>query len=745
MRFLFVAKQKKVAEAFVETLRALIDRGHSVTLAVQEHDEKRSERFEAAIGHPRFTVVPCPEVRSDDWADVASLLRRLRDCVHYLRPPLRGAVKLRARVLNRLRQDLQFEGDLESLADALLTIPPDHAARIDRILSLAEQRLPPDPRFNLFLEQHAPDVLLLSPVVHFGPAQSDLIASARHRGIPAWMLLYSWDNLSTKGALHRWPDRMFVWNEHQQREAELLHGFPADRVIVVGAPRFDEFFALRPAMRQDEFLAPLGLDPAKPTLLYVCSSRFVSESELPFVRRWISALRQSASQRLQTCNIVVRPHPDIALLSTGTSFAKHQWPTAPDLVARVARPFADARAIVLVTPNDRPRGLFESIIHSEAIVGLNTTAELEAGIAGRPVFTILADEREADGQQTTVHFHYLLRENGGFVSTAANFDEHVVQLDGALARPEDRASIRAFIESFVRPHGFDTPVSPLFADALQATATNAYTAFETGGVSPAPEDAELRDIVQVKSARSVLPLGESRLGLSVYAAPIANRRACNDAVPLHADVVDWIERDIAIGDVVYDVGSGIGEYALVMAKHKGATVIAFEPAYAAHAEFCDNILLNHCEAFIVPVPLALAGRDGLAEIKYLQDRPGEPGYLVRSDIDWRVKHRGRNKPYLQPACLVSLDSFVQGQRPPSPHHIRLAPDCDLAAILAGAGRTFRLPSLKTLWLQVSESTAAATLEVLAQSGWIPRTRFACGEDVQFVFVRQGSPAATVGS
>ena len=65
MRFLFVAKQKKVVEAFLETLRCLIERGYSVTLAVQEHDEKRSERLEAAISNSRFSVTPCPEVRSD--------------------------------------------------------------------------------------------------------------------------------------------------------------------------------------------------------------------------------------------------------------------------------------------------------------------------------------------------------------------------------------------------------------------------------------------------------------------------------------------------------------------------------------------------------------------------------------------------------------------------------------------------------------------------------------------------------
>ena len=108
-----------------------------------------------------------------------------------------------------------------------------------------------------------------------------------------------------------------------------------------------------------------------------------------------------------------------------------------------------------MTRNDTPRGLFESIVHSDAVVGLNTTAEIEAGIVGRPVFTILADERDADGQNTTVHFHYLRKDNGGFVSTAGTFDEHLRQLDAAFERPVDAAAIHTFIESFVRPHGFD--------------------------------------------------------------------------------------------------------------------------------------------------------------------------------------------------------------------------------------------------------------------------------------------------
>ena len=733
MRVLFVAKQKKVAEAFLETVRCLIQQGHSVTLAFQEHDEKRSERLEAAIGSSRFSVIPCPEVRTDEWADVASLLRRLRDCVHYLRPPLRGAVKLRARVLDRLRQDLQFDRDAAALAGGLLTIPADHVGRIDSILALAEQRLPPDPLFDAFLKEHRPDVLLLSPVVHFGPAQADLIASARQLGLPVWMLLYSWDNLSTKGALHRWPDRMYVWNEQQRREAESLHGFPPERVIVVGAPRFDEFFALQPAMGREEFLIPLGLDPWKPTLLYVCSSRFVSDSELPFVRRWVAALRASSSERLRTCNVIVRPHPDIALLPEGTVVPRHRWPAMPDFLARVAQPFDDARAIVLMTRNDTPRGLFESIVHSDGVVGLNTTAEIEAGIVGRPVFTILADERDADGQATTVHFHYLRTENGGFVSTAATFDEHVRQLDAALQHEVNPAPIHAFIESFVRPHGFDKAVSPLLADALQGAAETRSDRTESAEVES--NAFELKQGASQHPDRPVLSLGDEASALQVYASSIADRRARNGVVPLDDEVVRWIEQDVAVGDVLYEVGAGIGEYAIVAAKRKGAIVVAFEPAYAAHKELCDNALLNRCEASIVPIPLALAARDGLAEIKYQQGQPGEPGYLVRDDIDWKMKHRGRTKPYLQPACLVRLDSFIERQHAPSPHHLKISAGSGVEGVLAGAADTLRSPALKTIWLQVEEARAGIVQGELARAGWAPKTRVARADEVQFVFAK----------
>ena len=85
-----------------------------------------------------------------------------------------------------------------------------------------------------------------------------------------------------------------------------LHGVRPDRVIVTGAPRFDEFFEMRPSTSREEFCTSLGLDATRPLILYTCSSNFVAPREVEFVRRWICELRRAADPRLRECGVVAR-------------------------------------------------------------------------------------------------------------------------------------------------------------------------------------------------------------------------------------------------------------------------------------------------------------------------------------------------------------------------------------------------------------------------------------------------------
>ena len=725
MKILLVVKQKKNVDTFIGTIRALLARGHAVTLAVQEHGDARDQEYRDEVPSPDFMVARGPAQRTDAWAHVAPLVRSLRDVVHYQQPPLRGALKLQERTIRKLREDLRVAGDHVTIAEGLRAIPAAQIDRLETVFDLAEQRLPSDQLHEQFLRTHAPDALLLSPLVHFGSAQADFVASARALGIPVGMLLHSWDNLSTKGCMHQRPDWMFVWNEQQRREAFELHGFPENRVNVVGAPRFDGFFELRPRLSREEFHEPIGLDPHEPTLLYVCSSQLISSSERTFVEKWLSSIRRS-SGAIRNCNVIIRPHPDIPLLDGPDTSEELRWPAAKGLKGFRVCPFDDARAIVLRTSDRAQQGLFECIHHSAGVVGLNTSAELEAAIVGRPVYTVEAGD-DAQGQRTTLHFHYLLEGYGGVVRVAQTLDEHVEQVAAGLSASGQDSRLRAFVGSFLRPRGLEHPVAPLLAEAIEQTFRTQVAGERQPASSPAspsmhdeaedafeqiPAHAPKGSFAEQPTVDVSVPKFGYTLRMRVPNEPEGERR-----YRLEKSTVDWLRQHVGIGDVIYDIDAGIGLYTLLGAKHHGAVVIAFEPGYAAFGELCDNVRLNGSDGSVTPLPVALADFEGLGELKYPTGLAGRQTHSLRS-TGWRVKKAAADdRNFKQPVCVMPLDLVVQRFGLPAPGHLRASNPESTVCVLMGAQDLLARESLKSLLLTFPTEERDGVVTRLASLRW----------------------------
>ena len=89
--------------------------------------------------------------------------------------------------------------------------------------------------------------MLLTPLIDLGSSQIDYLRAARALGIPTALCVWSWDHLSSKALIRECPDRVFVWNETQKREAVELHRVPAERVVVTGAQCFDHWFDRTPS------------------------------------------------------------------------------------------------------------------------------------------------------------------------------------------------------------------------------------------------------------------------------------------------------------------------------------------------------------------------------------------------------------------------------------------------------------------------------------------------------------------
>jgi hypothetical protein len=155
-------------------------------------------------------------------------------------------------------------------------------------------------------------------------------------------------------------------------------------------------------------------------------------------------------------NILVRPHP----------YNCHEWQSDPlaDMPGVAVYPRRGYNPI----DEENRADFFDSIFHAAAVVGINTSAMIEAAIIGRPVFSVMADEFSGT-QEGTIHFHYLLPEHGGCVRFATTLEEHSRQLAERLRHPEEaRAETQRFVASFIRPHGIERPATPIFADTIEA-------------------------------------------------------------------------------------------------------------------------------------------------------------------------------------------------------------------------------------------------------------------------------------
>src|SRR5205823_14397161 len=244
---------------------------------------------------------------------------------------------------------------------------------------------------------------------------------------PSAVTVASWDNLTGKGLIRVIPDRVLVWNQTQVEEAVELHGAPRAQVVATGACKFDEWFKRRPDGAFTEFASRVGLASGRPYLLYVCSAPFIAPEEVGFVKRWLASLRAEPDGRVRDIGVLVRPHPHNAPQWDGVHLSEFGnvsiWPRQaeqPDT--------GEARA-----------DFFDSLFHSSAVVGVNTSALIEAAIVGKSVFSPLAPEF-AGTQRGTLHFHYLLFENGGFLHAAETMGEHFTQLSEMLEQGDRHAA-----------------------------------------------------------------------------------------------------------------------------------------------------------------------------------------------------------------------------------------------------------------------------------------------------------------
>jgi len=452
VKILFTALHFANLRIFEPAIRELAERGHTVVLAADERETFGGHGLVQTLASEYSTVrwVWAPLAHDEPWFPVAQKIRFALDYVRFVDSRYADAPKLRLRNISRAPRVVRW-----------LTSPPAAMVGLHVPLQAAlqwtEQHVPVSDRVKNFLHTESPDVLVLASLTVSRSSAMDQLKGARALGIPTVAAIQSWDHLSSKAPLHIAPEATLVWNEVQKQEAVEMHGLSADSVVVTGAQCYDQCFAYQPSRSRDEFCASLGLDPAHPFILYVCSamSPVPDLLEPHFVKEWVSAVRASDDPLLRSAGILIRPHPERMREWDGVTLDE-----IPNVALHGGAPIAgDAKA-----------DYFDSLHYSAAVVGLCTSAFLEAAILNRPVLTLQLPAYRIH-QEGMAHFRYLLTVEGGLLETTCDLPTHVQQLGAAIrgdAAQDERR--RRFLAAFVRPHGLDTAATPRFVDAVERAA-----------------------------------------------------------------------------------------------------------------------------------------------------------------------------------------------------------------------------------------------------------------------------------
>jgi hypothetical protein len=389
------------------------------------------------------TLSPLRRSLSDPDELLGQRLRELGNILRYSHPDYEGRTVLAERAFEKTAPGVHRWG-------RRIMRLGSPARLVARTLAGVDSVLPPSRFAQALLDQERPDAVVTTPVIRMW-FLTDFLKAAAARRIPTAIWVQSWDNLTNKGLLHFDPDRVFVWNESQQRELARYHGVPAEHACITGAQTFEHWFSGAAASGREEFCARFGLDPSRPIILYLASSLGIAPEEPEFFSRWLRAVRSSSDPVLSSAQVLVRPHPT--------------------LVPRWLAQGLEREPLVAVSPSisgdafnsDAYRAEYRDELHHATVaVGINTSGLIDAAIFGKPVCSVDLPELFT-GQLGTVHFEHLAGEHG-VLRMASSLEEHVAVLADLVRRDtyaQDERSMD-FVRYFVRPHGLDVRPTEVF-------------------------------------------------------------------------------------------------------------------------------------------------------------------------------------------------------------------------------------------------------------------------------------------
>ncbi len=287
------------------------------------------------------------------------------------------------------------------------------------------------------------------------PSTAPPVIAARRLGIPTGSQIFSWDNLTSKGRIASPFESYMVWSELM--ESELRRFYPRigpDDVHLVGAAQFDPYADDELLQRRDEFLAGLGLDPARPVICFSGGDRMTCPEDPEHLELLLELIADGrVPGRPQ---VIARPSP----VDDGARYERVRG-RFPELVFSPPLWSTGNGWHEFIPTAEDVRLLANLTQHCDLNVNTASTMSLDFAIHDRPVVNLAIDMHDPPvygGPLREVYYrfeHYQRVVESGAVRVATSADELAAQVAAYLADPTlDRAERAALVRLQVgRPIG----------------------------------------------------------------------------------------------------------------------------------------------------------------------------------------------------------------------------------------------------------------------------------------------------
>jgi len=195
--------------------------------------------------------------------------------------------------------------------DFLSSIHQPFVQQLVQILTLELSALE---TFRRLEGRHRPRLVVLG--CDNSPSQRALVLAAAQSGIPTLQLAHgmlgpTWGRVA--GEMHTLYSRYLAAYGRRSRDFLVSQGNPPERIFLTGAPLWDHLYLPESRLNPAEAKTRLGLDPARPVVLFTTSYADGSSAFFPAILRRHRAIHDEVLEAVARLGgevqLLVRPHP----------------------------------------------------------------------------------------------------------------------------------------------------------------------------------------------------------------------------------------------------------------------------------------------------------------------------------------------------------------------------------------------------------------------------------------------------